>query len=74
MHATSASAAKHTALVLTASVIAYLLLATLQNYSIAESVGLALPPWQVFRSTVKLLVTSGPWIPFLMHPPASASS
>lgn len=73
MHATvtlPAPGAKRFTLLALAAVLSYLALATLQNFLIQERVGLALSPWQVFRSTVKLLVRAGPWVPFLMAPPS----
>ena len=61
---------KRATLVTAAAVTAYLTLCTLQVYRISASVGLDISPWTVFLTTVKLMATAGPWVPFLMHPPS----
>lgn len=53
-----------------ACIAAYILACAWQMYSIQSGLGLALPFSTVFTSTLKLMFTRGPWIPFLMHPPS----
>lgn len=54
-----------------ALLVALVLGSCLQTYAIQRSLGLNLSFPTVCKSTLRLIATRGPWIPFLQNPPSS---